>query len=277
MKGVPIWLSFLIACGMLLSSASARSGEILSPDLADGVKGHDGITYLDLARAIVPDLAAAKGGYFGGAPAALRQIDGFGWSDGASGQAGPVSLMALPYRTGGRDRLAALIKLGPGGGTALALYDLSSAPKLLDALDIALDRFTGFAGPGRLAIGSGTDVLLVDGRHFNSSQGYAATTLLTVEGDRIVPVDTIYTLDERGCNYRRTQQLSFSAAPDAGGHAPILAEVVDAVEATDEQCNEPPPEPSSSIIGVTYRWDGARYKPDSDAFTRLAEENEKRF
>jgi hypothetical protein len=185
--------------------------------------------------------------------------------------------MALDFRSAGKDRVAALFKLTPDGEAVLALYDLSGAPKLLDAADIALDRSTAFAGRGRLAIGPGDDVLVVDSKHFNSSQGYAAITLLTVEGDRIRPVDTIYTLDENGCGYRRTQQPSFSTVPDAGSHGSITAQVVDSIEAVDELCDEEPPLPSNRAITVTYRWDGTRYRADSDAFTRLAKENEKRF
>jgi hypothetical protein len=278
MKGRTISLpSLAAACCILAAGAPAEADDIAVPDLGEAVPGHDGTTYLDLARLVVPDLAASDGGYFGGAPVAVRQIEGFGWTDGAADQTGPVTLMVLDFKSGGRDWLAALFELAPDEEAALALYDLSDAPRLLDAADVALDRFTGFAGAGRLATGPGDDVLLVHSTHFNSNQGYAATTLLSVDGDRIEPVDTIYTLDEHDCGYQRAQDLSFTAAPDAGGHGPVTARVVDAIEAVDEQCDRPPPAPSARSLTVTYRWNGKRYEADSDAFERLAAENEKRF
>lgn len=278
MSSISVPLSALTAaCCLLAADASADSGVIAVPELNDVLPGHEGNTYLDLARLVVPDLAAGDGGYFGGAPVAIREIEDFGWMPGQAEQTGPVSLNALYFRSAGRDRLAVLFELVPGEEAALALYDLSGAPVLLDAADVALDQFTGFAGPGRLATGPGDDVLLAVSRHFNSNQDYAATTLLSVERDRIEPMDTIYTLDEHGCGYQRTQELSFSAKPDAGGHGPIEAEVVDRVEAVAEPCEGAVPPPSTRRIAVTYRWDGRRYAADSDAFKRLAAENEKRF
>jgi len=278
MKGLSIWLSSLaLACRVLVADGPARADGIAAAGLDDVVPGHDDTTYLDLARLIVPDLARGDGGYFGGAAVAVRGIEGFGWSGGGTDRTGPVSLTVLDFRSAGKDRLAAVFELTPDEEAVLALYDLSGTPRLLDAADIALDRFTGFAGPGRLATGPGDDVLIVDSTHFNSNQGYAATTLLAVDDDRIEPVDTIYTLDERDCGYQRTQRLSFSAAPEAGGHGPIMVEIVDSVEAVDEQCDRPPPEPFSRTVSVAYRWNGTRYEPDSDAFGKLAEENAKRF
>jgi hypothetical protein len=271
------WTTFTVACCVVAATASVKADGIAVPELGDTVPGQDGTTYLDLARLVVPDLALSEGGYFGGAPVAVRRIDGFDWSGATTDRTGPVTLMVLDFKSGGKDRLAALFELAPDEEAALALYDLSGAPRLLDAAGIALDRFTSFVGPGRLATGPGEDVLLVHSTHFNSNQGYAATTLLATDGDRIEPIDTIYTLDERDCGYQRKQELSFSATPYAGGRGPIGVRIVDSIEAVDEQCDRPPPAPSAHTVAVTYRWDGKRYEADSDAFEKLAAENEKRF
>ena len=56
--------------------------------------------------------------------------------------------------------------------------------------------------------------------------------------------------------------------------------VVESTVPTGEHCgDDPPASPSTREISVVYRWDeeNGSYLPDSDAFERLAKENEKRF
>ncbi len=67
---------------------------------------------------------------------------------------------------------------------------------------------------------------------------------------------------------------------EGGPLVDIHATVRETTAATDEDCGDDTvPEPAERTISVTYRWDAARsrYLPDSDAFERLARENEQRF
>ena len=56
---------FALASGLLLSLATTIAGaaEVSFPALEDNVPGHPDITYVDLARQIVPDLAKVAGGW----------------------------------------------------------------------------------------------------------------------------------------------------------------------------------------------------------------------
>lgn len=94
-------------------------------------------------------------------------------------------------------------------------------------------------------------------------------------------IDTIFTFDENRCDFRREQIPSFKATGTAGGaFAAIEATVTETTTPSDEDCSsEQKPEPARRSITVTYKWDDAssRYAPDSDAFEKLAAEDETRF
>ena len=264
---------------------SAKAQAVSFPELNSDVPGHRDITYFDLAKMVVPDLAAGADGFYrGSAPLEIRDLSG---DDGGGSAPDTIELpnaAVLPVRAGGADRLAMLFDMGQAqdsaeGFAVLALYDLAGKPRLLDAVNVAIDRSTSFREPGKLALDPGNDALITMSTHFNSNQGYAGTQLILVRGDRLEPVDTIYTFDENECAYRRTQDISFRTADDEKPYAAIKATVTDATAPSGESCDGPAPEAVSQDISVTYHWDRAksRYVPDSDAFETLATENAKRF
>ncbi|TIX53987.1 MAG: hypothetical protein E5V28_28390, partial [Mesorhizobium sp.] len=188
----------------------------------------------------------------------------------------------LQIKAGGKDRLAMLFDLGSSSDSAegfavLALYDLASRPRLLDAVNVAVDRSTYFRDPGKLPIGPSHDAIITLSTHFNSSQGYASTPLILVRDDRFELTDVIYTFDESLCAYKRTQELAFQTIADGQPYAAIKATVTDATVPNGESCDEPAPEPSSRDISVTYHWDGTAYVKGSDALDKLAGENANRF
>jgi hypothetical protein len=195
-----------------------------------------------------------------------------------------VKLAAVPARSGGRDRTVLRLDFGPAqdsasGFVVLALFDVTGEPRLLDAADIAFDRWTAFAEPVRLPVGEGDDLLVTRSTHFNSSQGYATTALILLRGDRFALVDTISTFDDRACTFERTQRLGIRQGTGTP-LADIRATVSERTTVSAGQCGEATvPEPGTRNIAVTYRWDaaGERYSADSDAFDVLARENERRF
>jgi hypothetical protein len=268
----------------LVFSAPARAQGVTFPGLSASVPDDGDTTYLDLARMVVPDLAAKDdGSYAGSAPIEMRHIEG-----GDSGGPPPDSTTVfdaavLPVKAAGKDRLAMLLDFGSGedsaeGFAALALYDLSGTPKLLDVVNVATDKDSYFRDPGKFAIGAADDALMTMSMHFNSNQSYVTTQLILVRNDRFEPVDSIFTFDEQACGYRSSQNLAFRAGPGELSYADIIATVIDATEATGEDCGDTRPPPvASRTITVTYHWDGARYIPDSDSFGKLAEEDAKRF
>ncbi|TIP73674.1 MAG: hypothetical protein E5X53_06520 [Mesorhizobium sp.] len=277
-------LRFIFACLLLPCLWATASAEAVSyPELASAVPGHEGTTYLDLARMVIPDLAADKDGFYRGSmPIEMRHINGLDSGGSPPETSGLSNAAALDVKAGGKDRLAMLFDLGSSSDSAegfavLALYDLAGKPRLLDAVNVAVDRSTSFRDPGKLPIGPGDDAIITLSMHVNSSQGYMSTPLILVRDDRFELIDMIYTFDESLCTYRRTQQLAFQTIADGQRYAAIKATVTDATVPNGESCDDPAPEASSQDISVTYHWDGAAYVKGSDALDKLAGENANRF
>ncbi|TKB12614.1 MAG: hypothetical protein E5V75_24680 [Mesorhizobium sp.] len=272
-----ILLRFLFACLLLPWLWATADAETVSfPEPGSAVPGHPDVTYLDLAKLIIPD--------DGSPPIQMRDITG----DDDGGSPPPTASLpdaaVLAIKAGGKDRLAMLYDLGYSsddaeGFAVLALFDLSGKPRLLDTANVAVDRSTSFREPGKISLGAGDDAIVTTSTHFNSNQGYVGTLLIMVRNDRFELIDTIYTFNENYCAYRRTQNLAFQTRGGKKPHAAIKVTVTDATAPSDESCEEPTPKAVSHDISVTYRWDKAksRYKADSDAFGRLSAENEKRF
>jgi len=270
---------------LALAPAVSRAAEVTFPDLETAVPGHKDISYFDLAQDIVLDLSKANGIYQGHVVIDVRHIGG---PDDASSPPETVNLpgiAALPIRSDGRDRLLLLLDFGDAADSAngfavLALYDLASAERLLDAANVAYDRGTWFRQGASLAVSPDTDVVITMSEHFNSNQAYDTTALILPRDDRLELIDTIFTFNDQDCEYRREQMPSFKTV-DAAGSAftSIEAVVTETTTPSDESCDGQKPAAATRTIAVTYKWDDAasRYVPDSDALKKLAVENEQRF
>lgn len=276
----------VLACMLLPFLWTAANAQAVSfPELNSAVPGHQAVTYLDLAKMVVPDLAAGDDGFCkGGAPIEMRHILGGDVGGSPPETVNLPNAAVLPVRTGGKDRLTMLFDLGQvqdsaEGFSVLALYDLAGKPRLLDAVNVGTDQGSYFRDPGKLALGPGDDALITMSTHFNSNQGYVSTILILVRNDRFEPIDQVNTFDENVCAYKRTQDLSFQVPGDEKPYAAIKVTVTDATAPGGESCEEPASEAVSHDISVTYHWDTAksRYVRDSDAFEKLAADNAKRF
>ncbi|MER8694346.1 hypothetical protein NKI77_15190 [Mesorhizobium opportunistum] len=275
---------FILALVLLPFLWTAAGAQAVSfPDFGSALPGRADVTYLDLARMVIPDLAADKDGFYkGGSPIDMRHIEGpdDGGSPPETSSFSDAAVLAI--KAGGKDRLAMLFDLGDSpdsaeGYAVLALYDITAKPKLLDAANVAVDRSTYFREPNKLSIGDGDDALITMSAHFNSNQNYVATPLIMVAKDRFELIDMIYTFDEKLCAYSRKQDIGFQTIADGQPYAAIKATVTDATEPSGESCDEAAPKAASHEISVTYHWDKTHYVKDSDAFEKLAAENEKRF
>ncbi|TIP29514.1 MAG: hypothetical protein E5X67_06735 [Mesorhizobium sp.] len=279
-----ILLRFIRAFLLLPCLWTAAGAQGVSfPGLGGAAPGHKDTTYFDLARMVIPDLAADKDGFYRGSmPIEMRHIQGPDSGGSPPDTSGLSNAAALAVKAGGKDRLAMLFDLGSSSDSAegfavLALYDLAGKPRLLDAVNVAVDRSTHFRDPGKLPIGPGDDAIITLSTHFNSSQGYVSTPLILVRDDRFELIDMIYTFDESLCAYRRTQELTFHTVADGQPYAAIKATVTDATVPNGESCDDAAPEASSRDISVTYHWDGTAYVKWCDALDKLAGENANRF
>ncbi|MBV2185545.1 MAG: hypothetical protein KUL88_13510 [Rhizobium sp.] len=240
-----------------------------------------GTTYLDLARAFVPNLAADgmnwKGRTLDAEFAGRFELDE-DWPDGL--EIGGVETLAIDRA--GRRALAVLYDFGtlsnaPQGPAILAVYTLEAEPRLVGSVDVGLDRETHFADPPLLDLGDGTTLLVARSAHWNSSQSYSITSLVLATDDGLSPVDTILTFSERLCGLNRTQEPIISV--DKTGERPALrVEVTIREEKVEESCDTEPVPAADRIVSTTYRLnENGVYEPDSDALEVLARENEQRF
>ncbi|RUT86974.1 MULTISPECIES: hypothetical protein [unclassified Mesorhizobium] len=273
----------LMLAPFLWTAAGAQA--ISFPELGSALPGRTDVTYLDLARMVIPDLAADKHGFYrGGLPIEMRHIEGPDSGGSPPETSGFSNAAVLAIKAGGKDRLTMLFDLGDSpdsaeGYAVLALYDITAKPKLLDAVNVALDRGTYFREPGKLSVGANDDVLITMSAHFNSSQNYVITPLIMIRDDKFEPIDMIYTFDENLCAYSRKQDVAFQGIADGQPYAAIKVTVTDSTVLNGESCDDTPPRPESHEISVTYHWDKktSRYTKDSDALDKLAGENANRF
>ncbi|RUW62677.1 hypothetical protein [Mesorhizobium sp. M7A.F.Ca.US.008.03.1.1] len=273
----------LMLLPFLCTAAGAQA--VGFPELGSALPGRTDVTYLDLARMVIPNLAADKDGFYrAGLPIEMRHVEGPDSGGSPPETSGFSNAAVLAIKAGGKDRLTMLFDLGDSpdsaeGYAVLALYDITGKPKLLDAVNVALDRGTYFREPGKLSVGANDDVLITMSAHFNSSQNYVITPLIMIRDDKFELIDMIYTFDENLCAYSRKQDVAFQTVPGSQPYAAIKVTVTDSTVLNGESCDDTPPRPESHDISVTYHWDKktSRYAKDSDALDKLAGENAKRF
>lgn len=142
--------ALILTCNLAL----ADGFQSVSPD--DVLAASPNLTYLDLLRLLVPDIAKDAEDYVGHEMIEIRHAGG----DGSAAQpedpitVGTVSAVALDT-----SHVLLLADLGQADDAAqgvapLALFDTADGkPKLVDAVDVGFDRFTSPAEPALLDLG----------------------------------------------------------------------------------------------------------------------------
>jgi hypothetical protein len=265
---------------MLFTGPAAFAQSVSYPEPNDPLPGQVGGTYADLIQLVAPGIVIDDQTYTGGQSLDIRHLAG--WDDPGVTLAttGQLHISALPVGS----QLALLLDFGTAADEAseldiLALFDLADTPRLLDTANANLDQSTSFSKPFPAGLGEEADLLLIQGTHHNSGQGYSLTALTLVRDGRFELIDTILTFRENNCAFERNQSLDVKPSA-AEPFADIVARVVEQTDVPVDACTDPtPPAAGTRTITVTYRWDPAtgRYAADSDAFDILARENEERF
>jgi len=267
-----VWL-----CGAGLTRAA---------DLGDAVAGHAGLTYFDLMKRVVTDLApASSGGWTGHAPVALQHIEG---KDAKADSQKTVTInsvgvMPIP---GAPNRIVLLADLGPSEGdvadaNALALFALEPEPRLLDVVEVGSDRDVGFAGDKPAMLAPRAPLILISSEHDNSNQSYQSTEMIFIRHDRFQRIDSVFAFGDAACSYRRTQTPAFTTLASPGSYRALQVTIREKVTVSGEDCGEDdkPPAPHTSVYQATYRWDArrGRFVTRSSELNRLADEDQKRF
>jgi hypothetical protein len=268
------WLK-CIAFGLglpLLVWASPRLAQALAPtagsqewqlrEITAEVPGHSGTTYSALIKQVIPDLQVNETIATGHLAKPLRHIAaGYGGELPVSLAIG--SLRVLTFTVDGRQRLAILTDIGSvevtvEQPTLLAIFDDDSIPKLLDAVDVGMDRDTSYGEPALVSISHGSQALVTRSNHFNSNESFETTALIILQAGRLKLVDTFSTYGVRTCSAATRQLLTFQQQPvgDANTYSNILATIEETKIPTEETCDgENQPAAASKNAQTVYRWD----------------------
>jgi hypothetical protein len=270
----------LLLLPLMAASAFAQSTSV---ELSAPVPNLDGLTYFDLARSVVPDLAQVDGRYEGSIPTPVRNL---AYPDEPAANLGVSTYggSALSFFTDDGPRIALMLDAqNPEGGawsSVLAIFDPAAPGRPIDVADVATDQMTSFAETALLRLGPNDEGLVVDNTHFNSNQGYRDTAVIAMVNGALVQVASVFTFNENYCGMRREQLPHLSPVTTDGdehwSHFSIT--VTETTIATQCDGGEKAT-PGTRAVAATFSWaaDSGRYEPDSTALDDLYTQTEARF
>jgi hypothetical protein len=271
--------------GSRAASALPGAGVLKNQDLTAPVRAGSKTTYFDLLRKLFPDLND-EGGAHGTVP--VGSLSEPGKREAIEGD---IKFEFKPYWMNSEGRRLLLLWVDvkaeganeatpyEGEAAVLAAFALEPEPRLLDALDVKTDRFTGFweDRPG-FRLSPRDDALVVYSTHWNAGESYVDIDVLFVDGGRFKKITSLFMYDTQGCGVGYRQTPSFRAVPEAGRKYPIvLVKVKLRREPDGPECERRSAGYTRFYQGV-YRWNAAkgRYEGGSRQLDRLGEFNAKR-
>lgn len=283
MRLIHLHLASAILAAMIFVSSPAKPQSLVT-DLTQWTgEPYKSSTYLDLIALAVPSFMRDGDGYYTRQAFPLRHVSNEPDRKETIEVGAQLGLpRVMPIQSNGHKRLAMLFELTqPTDGaevvTALALFDMDQAPKLLDVANVAYDRQTGFFDPGKLTLADGSTTLLIASGHSNSNQAYHIHAMVDLRSDRFKVIDTFFLLNDNACSFERTQQPRFAAAGSPRRPA-IHVTVTETTARRNIDCaSEPVPRARKRSFSVTYTWRPRtkRFVKNSDALERLADETSK--
>jgi hypothetical protein len=228
-------------------------------ELNDKVPGHPALTYFDLMKMVITDLAPdTKSGH---TLVPFRHIEGKDSKTGVPDAPSIESLDAISIPDD-RSRLVLLADLGHtdedvADVALLCLFALDPLPKLLDVVEVGSDRFTGFQSKSPQMLAPGAPLILIWSGHSNSNETYQFTEMIFVRHERFSLIDSLFLFGERFCAFERAQTPSFTTLPDRGPYRAVRATVQQVIKPSGEDCgDEKSPPAGRKTYQATYRWDG---------------------
>ncbi|MCC6918522.1 MAG: hypothetical protein IT548_04925 [Alphaproteobacteria bacterium] len=235
-------------------TAAAQGAEV-----TDTLPGRPAVTYEALLRQAMPDLARD------GEDWTATDIPGLRYLSGEASEGGVTfsAVETAELKSDGRPVLALLTASPSGGGfsSVLALYDMTApVPRLIDAVDAGLDRFTDL--DSAIALSPDTGALVIDGWHDNSSESYDVKAFAFLHEHRITLILEMLAYGARTCGWMTTEQGRYDIRPDAGvRYAAIEATIVQETTRQAEDCGDDSkplaPEGKQTFTDI-YRWDEAK-------------------
>jgi hypothetical protein len=276
----------LFALSLLLALAMPAHAQDTSIELTDAVPGAAGLTYFDLARTIAPDLHEVDGHYQGVLAMPVRNLV---FAEDPPVAALPLSFYsasAVTFTSGGTDLVGLLLDAdaegtGALGATVLAIFDPAHPEVAIDVADVASDQHTSFDEQPLLPLGATDDGLLISSTHFNSSEGYRATSVMALAEGRLAEVASVFTLTENYCGLRRDQvpTLLPVTTENTTRWAPFTVTITETTSLTPSDCEHADVAAGTRTIETTFNWNDASgvYEPDTTALEDLYAQTEARF
>ena len=264
-----------LLCSLLLvgflGGADVSAAELDFIEPGDRVSANSSTTYLDLALQFSPGLNAtpADGG-------GLAKLPHLGGPEASASITNPAIrfIERIDITESGKPALLLLFDLGNADDaaqtvTVLALYDMTSAPRLLDAMDVGLDRETSLQDPSYAALSPDIGMIFLRNSHHNAGEEYLQTSLVGVWKGKLHEVDTIFSMSWNAGDRRTATTFSFTPVSNA-------VAVDAAVEIRKIQCSgycEPDSEGTAKIehLKVRYQWDaaGSKFTRPKDAYDSI--------
>lgn len=282
-----VWLAALLAWPAAGVAQGAIVRDRTLTELIVQVPGHTGISYFDLVKQVIPDLARDETRAIGHKTIPLRHIAGDGYGGTIPDPIKIGVLRAVPFQSEGKPRIALLIDIGKIDDLGeqphiLAAFDATGRmPTLLDAVDIGLDRSTSLAEPALVQIGAHDDAILTTSQHFNSAENYTWTALIFLRGGKLELVDKFLAYSAWTCASQGKRAFSFKGVPGANDtpYYAIGVTMSDLGSPPEERCDDLPlSAPYARTATSHYRWDAGRaqFMADSDAVQRLQKQTAER-
>jgi hypothetical protein len=260
---VSIRRAALVAFSFLLSLATAQfavSAEYRYISENDAISEGTETTYFDLALQFAPGLANTPSD--GRALSAIRHLGGDELpATIASPSIGGID--RIDIRQAGKPRMLVLFDFGQADDAAeginvLALYDVTGAPRLLDAMNVGLDRENSFLEPGYVVLSPTFGMALVRNSHHNAGEEYLQSSLIGIWDDKLHDVDTVFSMSWLTAEEDLTVRPSFAAVK---GELALDATFTITRKHCESACVLDADYPSmTERVKARYNWDAAAGK-----------------
>jgi hypothetical protein len=285
LKFIGCVLLVLLATGTLRADFPAPNNQ-QGVDLSSPVQNGSPTSYLDLLLELMPD---ARADATANSTIPLRSI-----SEPSRNEAitGPIKFEVEPhwFNSGGKRLLMLHIDLTAeqanqgtpyeGEAVVLAVFTLESSSRLLDALEIKTDRFTGFWKDRPLfRLDSKNDAFIVSSSHWNAGESYTSLDMLFVDEGRIRSITSQFVFETQGCGTMFSETPAFRAITTQARKYPDVQVLVKVTKEPDESsCPRRTRGYVRQYQGV-YRWNPARrrYEGGSKQLDALARFNQMRM
>ena len=166
-----------------------------------------------------------------------------------------------------------------GEAVILAAFRLEPTVKLLDALDVKTDRFTGsWKDRALFPLNPQNDAFIIYSTHWNAGESYLSLDMLFVDGGRFKNIASQFIFETEGCGANFSETPSFQSVPDPGNKYPKVLVKVKLTKKPDEDSCDHPTRGYTRYYQGLYRWNSAKkqYEGNSRQLATLDKFNEKR-